>query len=130
MVVAAAEVATAAAADAATKPDRLATKHAVGAGARHEGALRPTSLPRQRSRSSKPHGDDPATEGFCTNRLHTTMATKNVVPVAVTTGDTIEALRQWASGRCLSADRADVSSRAQELVSGRVRRVVREPVVN
>ena len=58
------------------------------------------------------------------------MATENVVPVAVTAGDTIEALRQWASGRCLSADRADVYSRAQELVSGRVRRVVRKPGVN
>ena len=34
-----------------------------------------------------------------------------VVPVAVTAGDKIEALRQWASGRCLSADRAGVYSR-------------------
>ena len=128
VVVAAAEVATAA--DAATKPDRLATKHAGRAGARHEGALRPSSFPRQRGRSSKPHGDDPAAEGYRTNRLRTTMATENVVPVAVTAGDKIEALRQWASGRCLSADRADVYSRAQELVSGRVRRVVRKPGVN
>ena len=35
-------------------------------------------------------------------------ASQNVVPVAVTAGDKIEALRQWASGRCLSADRAGV----------------------
>ena len=35
-------------------------------------------------------------------------AAQNVVPVAVTAGDKIEALRQWASGRCLSADLAGV----------------------
>jgi hypothetical protein len=35
-------------------------------------------------------------------------ATQNVVPVAVTAGDKIEGLRQWASGRCLSADRGGV----------------------
>jgi hypothetical protein len=49
------------------------------------------------------------------------------VPVAVTAGDKIEALRQWASGRCLSADRAGVYSRGQERAGGRVRRVAREP---
>jgi len=36
-------------------------------------------------------------------------AAQNVVPVAVTAGDKIEQLRQWASGRCLSADRASLS---------------------
>jgi len=40
-------------------------------------------------------------------------AAQNVVPVAVTAGDKIEQLRQWASGRCLSADRAGVYSREQ-----------------
>ena len=38
-------------------------------------------------------------------------AAQNVVPVALTAGDKIEALRQWASGRCLSADRAGVYSK-------------------
>jgi hypothetical protein len=53
-------------------------------------------------------------------------AVQIVVPVAVTAGDKIEALRQWASGRCLSADRAGGYSRAeQERAGGRVRRVVR-----
>ena len=52
-------------------------------------------------------------------------AAQNVVPVAVTAGDKIEALRQWASGRCLSADRAGVYSRAEAVSGGRVRRVVR-----
>ena len=51
-------------------------------------------------------------------------AAQNVVPVAVTAGDKIEGLRQWASGRCLSADRAGVYSRS-EGAGGRVRRVVR-----
>ena len=51
-------------------------------------------------------------------------AAQNVVPVAGTAGDKIEGLRQWASGRCLSADRAGVYSRA-EVGGGRVRRVVR-----
>jgi len=32
-------------------------------------------------------------------------ASQNVVPVAFTAGDKIESLRQWAPGRCLSADR-------------------------
>ena len=40
-------------------------------------------------------------------------AAQNVVPVAVTAGDKIESLRQWASGRCLSADRAGVYSRSE-----------------
>jgi hypothetical protein len=58
-------------------------------------------------------------------------AAQNVVPVAVTAGDKIEGLRQWASGRCLSADRAGAYSREQQASSGgRVRRVVREPGVN
>jgi hypothetical protein len=57
-------------------------------------------------------------------------AAQNVVPVAVTAGDKIEGLRQWASGRCLSADRAGVYSRTEGGGGGRVRRVVREPGVN
>ena len=52
-------------------------------------------------------------------------AAQNVVPVAVTAGDKIEGLRQWASGRCLSADRAGVYSRSEVGSGGRVRRVVR-----
>jgi hypothetical protein len=56
-------------------------------------------------------------------------AAQNVVPAAVTAGDKIEALRQWASGRCLSADRAGAYSRA-ELAGGRGRRIASEPGVN
>jgi len=57
-------------------------------------------------------------------------AAQNVVPAAVTAGDKIESLRQWASGRCLSADRAGVYLRPEGGSGGRVRRVVREPGVN
>ena len=57
-------------------------------------------------------------------------AAQNVVPVAATAGDKIEGLRQWASGRCLSADRVGVYSRSEGGGEGRVRRVVREPGVN
>ena len=57
-------------------------------------------------------------------------AAQNVVPVAGTAGDKIEALRQWASGRCLSADRAGVYSRMEGVSGGRVRRVVLEQGVN
>ena len=52
---------------------------------------------------------------------------QNVVLVAVTAGDKIESLRQWASGRWLSSDRAGVYSRAEGVSGGRGRRVVREP---
>ena len=45
-------------------------------------------------------------------------------------GDKIESLRQWASSRCLSADRAGVYSRLEGVSGGRVRRMVREPGVN
>ncbi len=55
-------------------------------------------------------------------------AAQNVVPVAVTADEQIERLRQWASGRCLSADRAGVYSRPEVVSGGRVRSVVRARV--
>jgi SpoVK/Ycf46/Vps4 family AAA+-type ATPase len=42
----------------------------------------------------------------------------NIVPVAVTAGESVERLRNWAAGRCLSADRPGVYSRVVE-ASGR-----------
>ncbi len=57
-------------------------------------------------------------------------AAQNVVPVAVTAGDKIEGLRQWASGRCLSADQAGIYCREQQRAGSRARRVVRESGVN
>ena len=35
-------------------------------------------------------------------------AAQNVVPVAVTAAESVERLRGWASGRCLSADKPGV----------------------
>jgi hypothetical protein len=55
-------------------------------------------------------------------------AAQNVVPVAVTSGDKIEQLRQWASGRVLSADQPGIYSRQESPAeNSRVRRVMREP---
>ncbi len=39
-------------------------------------------------------------------------AAQNIVPVAVTAGESVERLRNWAAGRCLSADRPGVYARA------------------
>jgi hypothetical protein len=38
-------------------------------------------------------------------------AAQNIVPVAITAGESVERLRSWASGRCLSADRPGIYSR-------------------
>ena len=38
-------------------------------------------------------------------------AARNIVPVAVTAGESVERLRAWAGGRCLSADRPGIYSR-------------------
>lgn len=37
-----------------------------------------------------------------------TQAAKNIVPVAVTSAESVERLRHWASGRCLSAETTGV----------------------
>lgn len=58
-------------------------------------------------------------------------AAQNVVPVSVTARDKVEQLRQWASGRVLSADQPGIYTRdAEPPGSSRVRRVMREPGVN
>jgi len=46
--------------------------------------------------------------------LDTTLieAARNVVPIATTAGESVEKLRNWASGRCLSADRPGVYTRS------------------
>ena len=40
-----------------------------------------------------------------------TDAARHIVPVAVTAGESVERLRAWAAGRCLSADRPGIYSR-------------------
>ena len=41
-------------------------------------------------------------------------AARNIVPVAVTAGESVERLRSWAAGRCLSADRPGLYTRAAD----------------
>ena len=55
-------------------------------------------------------------------------AARNVVPVAVTAAESIERLRTWASGRCLSAEETGLYQPIAN-TSNR-RRVSREPSVN
>ena len=50
-----------------------------------------------------------------------TQAARNVVPVSVTAAESIEKLRTWAKGRCLSASQPGVYG-GEELASPRNRR--------
>jgi SpoVK/Ycf46/Vps4 family AAA+-type ATPase len=55
-----------------------------------------------------------------------TAAAQNIVPVARTSAESVQKLRQWASGRCLSADRPGIYQAESGAGSGR-RRVSRGP---
>ena len=57
-----------------------------------------------------------------------TQAAENVVPVAVTSSESVLRLREWASGRCLSADHPGIY-RHDAKPTGR-RKVNRDPSVN
>jgi len=57
-------------------------------------------------------------------------AAQNVVPVAVTAGESVERLRNWASGRCLAADRPGIYSRAGAIPNKPGRNVRRDPSAN
>ncbi|TWU33426.1 ATP-dependent zinc metalloprotease FtsH 2 [Novipirellula aureliae] len=50
---------------------------------------------------------------------------QNVVPVAVTSSESVDALRQWASGRCLDADRPGVYTASSPKTSNGKRRLAR-----
>jgi hypothetical protein len=56
-------------------------------------------------------------------------AAQNVVPVAVTAAESVERLRKWAGGRCLSADQPGVYARQGNSSTAR-RRVSRDPSQN
>lgn len=56
--------------------------------------------------------------------LPLTAAAENVVPVAVTAAESVERLRKWASGRCLSATATGIYQHGPERSRGR-RRVTR-----
>jgi hypothetical protein len=55
-------------------------------------------------------------------------AAQNVVPVARTSGESVQKLRQWASGRCLSADQGGIYSSTPATQAGGRRKVSRSPV--
>ena len=55
-------------------------------------------------------------------------AAQNIVPVAVTARESIEQLRSWASGRCLSADSPGIYRNSSSTRPGR--RVSRDPSSN
>ena len=57
-------------------------------------------------------------------------AAQNIVPVAVTAGESVERLRSWASGRCLSADRPGLYTRGNEVTAKPGRNVNRGPSNN
>ena len=52
-------------------------------------------------------------------------AGKNIVPVAVTAAESVERLRNWASGRCLSADKPGIYRR-EDMPSEARRRISRK----
>jgi ATPase family associated with various cellular activities (AAA)/Type II intron maturase/Reverse transcriptase (RNA-dependent DNA polymerase) len=57
-------------------------------------------------------------------------AATNIVPVAVTAGESVERLRSWAAGRCLAADRSGLYTRATEAALKPGRNVRRDPSSN
>jgi ATPase family protein associated with various cellular activities (AAA) len=59
-----------------------------------------------------------------------TQAAHQVVPVAVTAAESVEKLRTWASGRCLSASSPSIYSRTGTAVPKPGRRVQRDPSNN
>jgi hypothetical protein len=57
-------------------------------------------------------------------------AATNIVPVAVTAGESVERLRSWASGRCLAADRPGIYTRGNDVTGKPGRKVNRDPSAN
>ena len=56
-------------------------------------------------------------------------AAQNVVPVAVTAGESVERLRTWATGRCLDAEAGGIYRRSKR-ANGQPRRTVRRDPSN
>jgi SpoVK/Ycf46/Vps4 family AAA+-type ATPase len=57
-------------------------------------------------------------------------AAQNVVPVSVTSAESVERLRSWASGRCLSADHPGIFQRDTTKAPKARRNIPRDPSVN
>jgi hypothetical protein len=57
-------------------------------------------------------------------------AAQNIVPVAITAAESVERLRNWASGRCLSADKTGIYTSAGRSSQKTRRKIPRDPSVN
>jgi hypothetical protein len=57
-------------------------------------------------------------------------AAQNIVPVAITAGESVERLRSWAAGRCLSAERPGTYTLGNEPAGRTGRNVNRNPSAN
>ena len=57
-------------------------------------------------------------------------AARQIVPVAVTAAESVERLRTWATGRCLSAEQPGLYSRSAGSAEGPRRKVARNPLLN
>ena len=58
-----------------------------------------------------------------------TQAAQNVIPVAVTAAESVKRLRNWASGRCLDADKASIYQ-CDDAKPGARRKVKHDPSLN
>ena len=57
-------------------------------------------------------------------------AAQNIVPVAITAAESVNQLRNWASGRCLSADKTGIYSYTDRPGKKPRRKIPRDPSVN
>ncbi len=57
-------------------------------------------------------------------------AARQIVPVAITAAESVERLRTWATGRCLSAEQPGLYSRSAAASDGPRRKVARNPLLN
>lgn len=57
-------------------------------------------------------------------------AARQIVPVAITAAESVERLRTWATGRCLSAEHPGLYSRSVATSDGPRRKVSRNPLLN
>ena len=57
-------------------------------------------------------------------------AARQIVPVAITAAESVERLRTWATGRCLSAEQPGLYSRSAAATEGPRRKVARNPLLN
>jgi hypothetical protein len=57
-------------------------------------------------------------------------AAQNIVPVAVTAAESVDQLRNWASGRCLSADKSGIYTNTSGSPGKSRRKIPRDPSVN